>query len=128
VSGVVDRAGVRLVAGRAAAVVGVAGSAGHLAMAGEHASHSPAITAGMLLLALVCARCSLHLWRRPHDPIAWRDLVVLAVVMTGTHLLAGATGPLATAFLAVPAVQGGLGLVALLARDRQSPRLVTPRP
>ncbi|WP_433291290.1 hypothetical protein ACQP2F_25095 [Actinoplanes sp. CA-030573] len=95
-----------LVAARAAAVLGVAGSAGHLALAGEHARHAPVVTAGMLLLALVCLRCSVHLWRRPAAPAAWRDLLVLAAVMTGVHLLTGMGVP------AGPHSPGGLHLPA----------------
>ncbi|MEU4243248.1 hypothetical protein [Actinoplanes sp. NPDC026619] len=102
----------RQLTGRAAAVLGVAGSLGHLALAGEHARHAPVLTAGMLLLALVCARCSVHLWRRPADPVAWRDTVVLAVVMAGMHALAGG---LSATFLAVPFLQVGLWLLAITA-------------
>lgn len=109
-----------LVAARAAAILGVAGSAGHLALAGEHARHAPALTAGMLVLALVCLRCSVHLWRRPSDPVAWRDLLVLAVVMTGMHALTG--GPVAV-LLAVPLVQAGLAAVVIrpVSQNRQLP-------
>jgi hypothetical protein len=108
----------RRLAGRAAAVLGVAGSLGHLALAGEHARHAPVLTAGMLLLAVVCARCSVHLWRRPRDPGAWRDLVILAVVMAVVHVLAG--GPPA-ALLAVPLLQIVLGGLSLVVRDRSGP-------
>ncbi|GAA2616999.1 hypothetical protein Adu01nite_30110 [Paractinoplanes durhamensis] len=96
-------------------MLGVAGSLGHLAMAGEHARHAPVLTVGMLLLALVCARCSVHLWRRPTNPAAWRDLVILAVVMTAMHWLAGG---LTVTFLAVPILQAGLGLLSFLVRGR----------
>jgi hypothetical protein len=89
-------------AGRIAAVLGVAGSAGHLVLAGEHARHAPILTAGMLLLSIVCLRCSVHLWRRPGDVIAWRDTIVLAVLMTVLHLLAGGED---AALLVVPALQ-----------------------
>ncbi|GIM96785.1 hypothetical protein [Paractinoplanes toevensis] len=114
----------RRLAGRAAAVLGVAGSLAHLAMAGEHARHAPALTVGMLLLAVVCARCSVHLWRHPTDLVAWRDLVILAVVMTVMHLLAGG---LPAAFLAVPVLQLALGLPSFLmpaaSTLTQAPRL-----
>jgi hypothetical protein len=113
---------VRQWAGRTAAVTGVAGSAGHLALAGQHAQHSPALTAGMLLLAVVCARCGVHLWRRPDDPVAWRDLLVLAAVMTAIHLAAGATRGLTALLLAVPALQLSLALLALAAGPARSRR------
>jgi hypothetical protein len=116
--------GVRRWAGRAASVLGFAGSAGHLALAGEHARHSPVLTAGMLLLAVVCARCSVHLWRRPGDPVAWRDLLVLAVVMTAMHLAAGATRGLAAAFLVVPALQAALAVLSVVAGRGNSFRVI----
>jgi len=96
-------------AGRIAAVLGVAGSAGHLALAGEHARHAPVLTAGMLLLSVVCLRCSVHLWRRPGDVVAWRDTIVLAVLMTVVHLLAGGED---AALLVVPALQALLAVFA----------------
>ncbi|XVU21095.1 hypothetical protein ACQPZJ_27920 [Actinoplanes sp. CA-054009] len=85
----------------------------HLALAGEHARHALVITVGLLLLSLVCVRCSFHLWRRPDDGGAWRDLIVLAVVMTAMHAAAGGLTPSA---LVVPVAQAGLALVALIAR------------
>jgi len=94
-----------------AAALGVAGSAAHLALAGEHARHEPVLTAGMVLLALVCLRCSVRLWRRPDDPVAWRDTIVLAVLMAGLHLIAGGGSPI---FLAIPALQLGLAVPAVV--------------
>ncbi|SNY66407.1 hypothetical protein [Paractinoplanes atraurantiacus] len=99
--------------GRVASAVGMLGVLWHLAQAGAHARHAPVITVGMLVLSLVCVRCSVHLWRRPDDGGAWRDLIVLAVVMAGLHAAAGGLTPGA---LLVPFAQVGLALVALLGR------------
>lgn len=107
--------------GRAAALLGVAGSLGHLLLAAEHTHHTPILTAGMLLLAVVCARCSLHLWRRPTDPAAWRDLLVLAAVMATVHFLAGATGGLSAAFLSVPLLQLALAALTYSVRGKPAP-------
>ncbi|MEU8819546.1 hypothetical protein [Actinoplanes sp. NPDC048796] len=104
-------------AGRLAAAIGVLGAGWHVALAGEHARHGLVLTAGLLLLSLVCVRCGVHLWRRPDDGAAWRDLIVLAAVMTAMH---AAAGGLTTAALVVPAAQAGLA-VAVLAGRRRSP-------
>ncbi|XVV17015.1 hypothetical protein ACQP2X_22355 [Actinoplanes sp. CA-131856] len=105
--------GVVRAAGRVAAVAGMLGVLWHLALAGEHARHAPVITVGMLVLSLVCVRCGVHLWRSPGDRGAWRDLIVLAVVMTAMHAAAGGLTPAA---LLVPVVQAGLAMVALAGR------------
>ena len=107
-----------LLAGRAAALLGVAGSLGHLLLAAEHTHHSPVLTAGMLLLAVVCAHCSVQLWRRPADPAAWRDLLILAAVMTALHFLAGG---LSAAFLSLPLLQLALASLAFLVRGTAAP-------
>ena len=115
--------------GRVAAVLGVAGAVSHLAMAGEHFRHAPALTAGLLLLSLVCVRCSVHLWRRPASLPAWRDLLILAVVMTLMHAAAGGLTP---AGLIVPAAQTGVAVLALAGRltspDRRRRPASPPRP
>jgi hypothetical protein len=99
-----------MIMGRAAAGLGLAGSVAHLATAGRHAGHSPVLAAGMVLLALVCLRCDLHLWRSPGSRDAWRSVVGLGAVMAALHLLSGmGAGPLGFA-LAVPAIQASLAL------------------
>ncbi|MFC3744687.1 hypothetical protein [Paractinoplanes deccanensis] len=107
-------------AARAAAVLGVLGAVWHLALAGHHAGHGLVLSAGLLLLSIVCARCGVHLWRRPSDGAAWRDLVVLAIVMTAMHAAAGGFTPLA---VAVPAAQVGLALTALVTSRKAASRL-----
>ncbi|MEV6342965.1 hypothetical protein [Actinoplanes sp. NPDC051851] len=103
-------------AGRTAAALGLAGTTGHLALAAGHAGHMPVLMAGMLVLTLVCVRCSVHLWRRPDDRRAWLDMIGLAAVMAVLHLAAGMTGGLPLAILAIPAVQLLLAGIALLRR------------
>ncbi|MBB2943909.1 hypothetical protein FB565_003638 [Actinoplanes lutulentus] len=97
--------------GRLAAVLGIAGIAVHLALAGEHAGHAPAVLAGLAVLALVCLPCGFQLWKRPSDRAAWMSLLALSVLMTLLHLGMRPQGAMLFTVLAIPVAQLLLGAV-----------------
>ncbi|WP_433830576.1 hypothetical protein ACQP2E_11225 [Actinoplanes sp. CA-015351] len=118
-----------VVAGRLAAAAGIVGTVGHLVLAAGHAGHpghpghaghpghpghaghaghEPVLLAGMALLALVCVRCAVHLWRRPADRGAWQDTLGTGAVMAVLHLVTG----MPLALLAVPVLQLALRLLS----------------
>ncbi|MFC4063964.1 hypothetical protein [Actinoplanes subglobosus] len=90
---------------RLAAAAGVAGVAVHLALAGGHAGHAPALFAALGVLALVCVPCGLSLLRRPADRAAWTTLLVLSGLMMVLHLAMDPRGPMLAVVLAVPGLQ-----------------------
>jgi hypothetical protein len=102
--------------GRTAAALGAAGIVVHLALAGGHAGHAPAVLAGLAVLALVCVPCGMKLWRRPADRGAWVSLLALSGLMMLLHLGLRPQGTMLVAVLAVPAAQAVLGAVALARR------------
>ncbi|WP_127553300.1 hypothetical protein [Actinoplanes sp. OR16] len=102
--------------GRLAALLGAAGIAVHLALAGEHLGHAPAALAGLAVLALVCLPCGLRLWQRPADRAAWISLLAISGLMTLLHLGMRPQGAMLVTVLAVPIAQLLLGLGTLVRR------------
>jgi hypothetical protein len=98
---------------RLAAAAGVAGIAVHLALAGSHAGHAPALFAAIGVLALVCVPCGLSLLRRPADRAAWVTLLVLSGLMMVLHLGLDPQGPMLAVVLAVPGLQALLFLLSV---------------
>jgi hypothetical protein len=105
---------------RLAAAIGAAGIAVHLALAGAHAGHAPAVLAGLGALALVCVPCGVSLWRRPGDRAAWVTLLALSAIMMVLHLGMSPEGPMLAVVLAVPGLQALLGAMALAVRVKHT--------
>ncbi|MBG0562121.1 hypothetical protein [Actinoplanes aureus] len=106
---------------RIAAALSAGAIAVHLALAGGHSGHAPAVLAGLAVLALVCVPCGMKLWRRPGDRAAWVSLLALSGIMTVLHLGLRPQGLMLVAVLAVPVGQVVLGAVVALRRPRGAP-------
>ncbi|WP_433825233.1 hypothetical protein ACQP2E_24240 [Actinoplanes sp. CA-015351] len=107
--------------GRIASLLGAGGIAVHLALAGEHAGHAPAVLAGLAVLALVCLPCGFQLWKRPSDRAAWTSLLALSGLMTLLHLGMRPQGAMLFAVLAVPVAQLLLGFTVMVRRAQAAP-------
>ncbi|MEU4424754.1 hypothetical protein AB0F81_29390 [Actinoplanes sp. NPDC024001] len=107
-----DRTAGRVAPGRIAAALGAGGIVLHLALAGSHTGHAPAVLGGLAALALVCVPCGAKLWRRPDDRGAWLSLLALSGLMMLLHLGLRPQGAMLAAVLAVPVAQALLGWVA----------------
>jgi hypothetical protein len=103
------------VPGRFAAVLGAAGIAVHLILAGSHAGHAPAALAGLVVLALVCLPCGAKLWQRPADRGAWLALLAISGLMMLLHLGMRPRGLMLAVVLAVPLGQA-LAFAVLMRR------------
>jgi hypothetical protein len=110
----------RALLARIAAAIGAAGIGVHLALAGGHAGHAPAVLLALGALALVCVPCGVSLWRRPGDRAAWVTLLALSAIMMVLHLGMSPQGPMLAVVLAVPGLQILLGAAALTVRVKRA--------